>query len=1604
MKRTILLLALASAVLLAAAGPAAAQTTPTHVTGTFKTPGNQTPTEAGLKKVATISTTAVYGSIDFEPFDSAGNRPVRILCGGITYVPQPVRAWIKGDATMIANDATAGVDLIPTAGCTPSGLVYRATIKLSGSTDGRLPGTVWSEQKQLPAQTSVDWGALAVAGISALTYTGYNSILDEAAALAARNTVNFTGAGVTCTDDAGNLRTNCAISGTAGPAYATVQEEGAALAQRASLNFIGTAVTCVDNAGAARTDCTVTGGGGSVPTGTGFRHVTAGAEDAAAKLVANADVDAAAAIVDSKLAQIATAAKVSGAALTSLASVPAGAGQIPLANLPFGTANQLYKTNAGATAIEQATLTAGTAGTDFAVAFAAGSITLNLPTASATVRGALASADWTTFNNKVPTSRTLTGGAGIAAIGDLSADRTIATASGEADFLASGALICGASTQGKMQVHTTPLQYCDNAATPTLRYGAYGDSAGAALSGDSATAFFIAGQIEPARGGTGLDTSASTGVLRISAGTWSANAGISHLASSTSSDLLGVLSDETGSGAAVFAASPTLTGTITINRRLEFTEAAGDPTCAAGDYWISVSSTTSTLRKCQNGSLADLDTGGAGGDNISVNGTAATDADFDDATPAAPANAINVKWQKDALSPNNLSAYVPYAAPLTVATGNLTCPTCTTSAAAVTDKAVVLGSGGSQGLVALALPSDSQVYQLTQTSGANPVWALPGIPVNAQVGTTYTVLTTDRGNLITTSNAAAIAVTLPQANSAGFAGNFFFALRDLGAGTATITPTTSTINGAASLAVPTGQTVYIYSNNTNYFAAVVPALPATKANLPATTVYTDQANTFGAFAQDFEGASVTRPFRRLAFASFPATCTANREFLERSDPAVVGQVLYVCNSTANGWDLVGDGGSGSGITTLNTLTATTQTFAKVDDTNVTLGISSATSTHTFTMGWTGTLAKSRTLGTTVYTDQANTFGAFVQTFQAGVNHLLVDPTDTTKKFQFDASNIATATTRTINVPNANSTLAQAFSAPANQFLTAISAQGVFSAAQVGISNLATSTSADLLAVLSDETGTGKVVFHTSPTLITPEIGTVAAPASPGAGLIRLYADSTDLRIHDKNASGVIGTTVVSDAGAANNFLIAVSAAGVISKAQPSFANLSGSATGAQLPATAVQTNQTNTYSTGTQDFESTTVSRPFRRLAFASFPGTCTANREFLERSDPATAGQVVYVCNAAGTGWDLVGDGGSGGGSSWNAITNPTAAQALTMGANNTTWTWDSLSGVFKSSHTSAFTTGPQFLIEQITGNPTGGTLFEVRAADADVIAAKFGDGTGYTRVNKDGSLEVNVGTEVVGFIDFCELAANGTDCLGFVAPTTAIATADAGRYEMAPLPSAAGFLRAGARASNLSILTVVGETGSGSVVRAVSPTNVTLDAEGTGNAITIPTKIWIPAATCVAATAALNWDDSTEAKPAAACITGTNTSKAVADFVDTATNAFQTSILLPSTWTGTVDARFFWFTTVTTNSVVWQIATVCVGDAATDDPAFNTASTVTDVAKGTASQMNIADITGVTITGCAASQMMHVKILRDPANASDTLAATARLYGVELTMRNAW
>lgn len=88
-------------------------------------------------------------------------------------------------------------------------------------------------------------------------------------------------------------------------------------------------------------------------------------------------------------------------------------------------------------------------------------------------------------------------------------------------------------------------------------------------------------------------------------------------------------------------------------------------------------------------------------------------------------------------------------------------------------------------------------------------------------------------------------------------------------------------------------------------------------------------------------------------------------------------------------------------------------------------------------------------------------------------------------------------------------------------------------------------------------GTGGLLFFAQ----------TAAPGSPAAGNQNVWVDSTDARLHDKNPAGTIGTTVVADAGTANQWFSAMSAAGVFTKSQPAFTNISGSLGSTQLTGT-----------------------------------------------------------------------------------------------------------------------------------------------------------------------------------------------------------------------------------------------------------------------------------------------------------------------------------------------------------------------------------------------------------------------------------------------------
>lgn len=272
---------------------------------------------------------------------------------------------------------------------------------------------------------------------------------------------------------------------------------------------------------------------------------------------------------------------------------------------------------------------------------------------------------------------------------------------------------------------------------------------------------------------------------------------------------------------------------------------------------------------------------------------------------------------------------------------------------------------------------------------------------------------------------------------------------------------------------------------------------------------------------------------------------------------------------------------------------------------------------------------------------------------------------------------------------------------------------------------------------------------------------------------------------------------------------------------------------------------------------------------------------------------------------------------------------------------------------------------------------------------------------LNVPGIISAGDGT-VAGELVAQEVTSNGTEYLSWLAPDSRattlrmlLPTAD---------PQAGQVMLFGAPSSAKSTITW------GTPVLAASTdtlTNKTLDAEGTGNAITLSSKIWLPAAGCAGTTGTLMWDTLAANAPTATCSAGsteTTMMRGAADFPDSdGAYSLQQIIMLPDDWTGAVDVKFLWKAAATSGDAVWQVATSCVADAEANDAAYNTANTVTDTAKGTTLQLNTATITGITMTGCAAGELLHLKVQRDRTHASDSITGVISLIGVEVTTRRA-
>lgn len=90
--------------------------------------------------------------------------------------------------------------------------------------------------------------------------------------------------------------------------------------------------------------------------------------------------------------------------------------------------------------------------------------------------------------------------------------------------------------------------------------------------------------------------------------------------------------------------------------------------------------------------------------------------------------------------------------------------------------------------------------------------------VRLVTATTDTLLTGDRGKLVSISNSSSVAVSLPQANSTTFPSGWFVDIQNTNQGLVTLTVTTSTLDGQSTTSLPAGQGMRIVSDGTNYYS------------------------------------------------------------------------------------------------------------------------------------------------------------------------------------------------------------------------------------------------------------------------------------------------------------------------------------------------------------------------------------------------------------------------------------------------------------------------------------------------------------------------------------------------------------------------------------------------------------------------------------------------------------------------------------------------------------------------------------------------------------------------------------------------------------------
>ena len=144
----------------------------------------------------------------------------------------------------------------------------------------------------------------------------------------------------------------------------------------------------------------------------------------------------------------------------------------------------------------------------------------------------------------------------------------------------------------------------------------------------------------------------------------------------------------------------------------------------------------------------------------------------------------------------------------------------------------------------------------------------------------------------------------------------------------------------------------------------------------------------------------------------------------------------------------------------------------------------------------------------------------------------------------------------------------------------------------------------------------------------------------------------------------------------------------------------------------------------------------------------------------------VLYYRTSAGVQTSMIAGGTA---DKWNEIGDPDGANAIDMTTQVSVFDWGGTVDMMTHEFTGAFGNVSGFVLEQKTGNPTDGTIFEIKMADTDPDFLSFAlSGVEKVNISDDGSITLSAGSLTIGG----NLSVSGTWAVDAITAATATQT----------------------------------------------------------------------------------------------------------------------------------------------------------------------------------------------------------------------------------------